>query len=791
MFKNYLKIAIRNIMRDRLYSGINILGLAIGLACFMLIAMWVRDELSYDRGFPNADRVYRIANALYTEGVPTQMAGADGRLAKYVRDSFPGVEYIVRALDVPTLLNYKDRNVFDEGALYVDTGFFNVFAFTFIKGSAKTTNNTIGSVVLNDVTAVKLFGTEDPIGKTLLLNNIKTGEERIPRIVTGVVKEYGRNSHFHPSIFLTRVKYLESFEQTYALFKKGYTPKQFETEIWNPIYNKYYKKEFHRDGQDLSLLITPLKDIHLSSNVWGDFEKNGNSTTVYIFSVVGLLILIVASINYMNLATARSANRAREVGVRKLLGASQQQIVSQFLVESVVVTLCAALLSLAFVEMVLPTFNDLAGKALTLSVLSGKTIAYVVTVVLVVGIASGMYPAFYISSFAPVNAMKGTVDMARKVTWRKSLMVLQFSLSVVMLIATMVVGRQLDYVRKQNLGFEKDQVLVVRIDDPAGKKRIGEMKSELLKSPSITKAAGSYNIPGGEINHSYLKFETNGTMKARLINSMFVNYDYPDLLGLKFTDGQDFDTSMPPMLDSSIFIVVNESALKMLGWDHGAGKKVESGHTYGFRRGHCIGVVKDFHAASLHEPVQPMYLGLSRKANFLSIKVKVNDLAHTIDYISKVYRAFNTGYPFVYNFLDKSFDKQYEKDERQRILFTWFAALCIFISCLGLIGLVSFSTRQRTREISIRKISGASVASIIALITKDFIRLVLIAIAIAIPVGYYVMSKWLRNFAYHIGVEYMVFVIAALTTLIIVLITISIHTIRAANKDPAKVLNYE
>lgn len=796
MFKNYLKIAIRNIMRNKFYSAINILGLAIGMASFIMIAMWVRDETSYDRHFPNADRIYRIENILITGGEPIAMAAADCRLADFVRNEYPEVQSISRVLNVPTLLTYNGKSVYEGNAFYTDTTFFSVFAFPFLRGNAVTALAK-GNIVITGSVAAKLFGNENPLGKTVYFNNEKTGERRVPRIVTGVIKDNDPRSHFHPTVIIARNSPMESFEQTYALFRNGYTTKNFASQVWNPLYDKFYRKDYEGDRQDISLNITPLTAIHLTPNAWGDFEANGNVTTIYIMSVVGFLILLIASINYTNLATARSYSRSREVGVRKLLGATKTQLVVQFLVESVVIALFSLLLAFAFIEMTLPLFNSLAGKAFTMALLSGRTIWFVLVLAIVTGCASGLYPAFIISSFAPVKALKGVLDIRNKPSLRKSLVVIQFTLSIVTLIATIVVAHQLAYVKKKDLGFSKDQVLVVNLNDPAVKDRTEAIKDELKKNAGIETVSATRNIPGGEINHSYLEYESPAGMRPALLNAMWGDYDFPKVLNLKFTEGPGFNRSMLEQADSTIFAVMNESAVRMFGWNHGNGKKVQSGKTYGFRKGSCVGVVRDFHSASLHERIAPLYIVIPpkhayyAKYNYLCLKIKGNDIPQCIAYARQVYKSFSNDYPFEYSFLDESFNRQYEKEGRMNTLFNYFSGLCIFISCLGLLGLASFSTRQRTKEISVRKISGASVSDIILLLVKDFIWLVFIAFVIAIPVAYYAMNKWLQNFAYHIRIEWVPFAIAGVTALVVALVTISIHTFKAANKDPAIALKYE
>lgn len=799
MFRNYLLIAIRNILGNKFYAAVNILGLAIGIACFILISLWVKDELSYDRGFKNAGRIYRIENSLVTKGVPMPMAAADPRIAEQIRNYYPEIENVTRSYKLPSLISSNDNNFYESDTYFADSTFFDIFSFDFVAGDPKTALREKGSIVISEEIAAKLFGGAYPIGKAIYINNPKTRTEKKIKHVTGVIRNNSFPSHFHPKAIIAKFWYMDQFEPTYVLFKKGYDPKRFINYIWPHMYDSFFRQDYIGDEQDLPLYrLEPLTNIHLSGNMWEELEPNGNITTVYIFSAIGLLILLIASINYINLATARSFSRSREVGVRKVLGASRKQIVIQFMTEAVVLSLIALLLALAFAEMTLPLFNTLSDKTLTLHVADPVLLVTVLLLAVAVGCLSGLYPAFFISSFQPIKALKGAMDISKnKPTLRKSLVVIQFALSIIMLVATMVVARQLHYVKNQDLGFDKDQVLVVSLNDQKANFNKEKIKAALLENPNITRVTTSYNIPGGEVNHTHTSFETPNGMVPVLIPSLFVDYDYVEAMGLKLVEGRGFDSSMVPTLDTCAYAILNESAVKMLGWKHAAGKRITTSKTYGLRHGYCVGVVKDFHVSSLRDSITPLMLALGTmgrpqgKSNFLLVSVKSASINNTISFIRQVYGSFSLGYPFEFTFMDEWFNRQYSKEEKQKILFNWFAGLSIFISCLGLIGLASFSTRQRTKEICIRKISGASVMNIVLLLSADFIKLVFIALAFAIPVAYYVMNRWLQGFAYHTDIGWFIFFIAGALALLIVMATIGIQSVIAANKDPATVLKYE
>lgn len=818
MFKNYFKIAVRNILRHKFYAVINILGLAIGLACFILIGMWVQDELAYDKHFDKANRIYRVANDLITQGEPSPMACADPRIAEHIREEYPEVENVVRMLNVPTLISYKDKTQHELNTFFADSTLFEIFSYEFVKGDPKTALFTKEAAVVTETMAHKLFGDENPIGKTIYVTNEKTKNEATPRIVTAVIKDHTNKAHFNPEVILAKFRYIEMFEYTYVLFREGYDPKQFEAVVWPGINNKYFKEEYEFDGQALTLNLQPLTSIHLNSALLYEIEPNGTMLNVYIFSVIAFFILLIAAINYMNLATARSYTRSKEVGVRKVLGATKQQLVIQFLTESVALAVLALILALSLVEITLPFFNKLSEKSLTLNLMDFQTVFTVIGLALFAGFIAGVYPAFFISSFQPIKALKGTLETPnKKITLRKSLVVIQFSLSIIMLVSTMLVSKQLSFVKTQDLGFTKDQILLVDLDDPKLQSQTEVLKAELLKNPSITRVAASRNVPGSMMNNIYFMFEQPTGMEPKLITTMFVDYDYLKLMDIPILEGVNYEQQMSSRLDSSIFIIPNESAVMALGystvsncktndcqtpetltdvigWNTKAvGKAVNTSLSFPpVRKGTCIGVARDFHTASLHENIPPMVFSLVRRGfSNLSIKLHTNDVAGTISYVQKVFSTFSKGYPFHYSFLDETFNKQYEKEERTGILFKWFSGLCVFISCLGLMGLASFSTIQRTKEIGIRKISGAGIRDIVILLSKDFIKLVLIAFVIAVPISWFAMDRWLQNFAYQTNIGVVIFIIAGVSAIVIALITISFHTFKAASSNPAEVLKYE
>src|SRR6218665_75016 len=504
VFENYFKIAFRNLYRHGFYSFINILGLAISMAAFIIISLWVRDELSYDKHFQNADRIYRIQNALITSGESTPMAEADPRIPQHLRAEYPEVEQTTVMHHLPSLISYNEKDIYEENPFYADSCFFKVFSFEFLQRGPGAVQHK-DAVVLGEKMAGILFGKEDPIGKTVYLSNSRTKDTARPKIVTGIIKSSGKKSHLDPQVVLTKVYNMDNFEYVYVRFKKDFDPKQFSDRIWPQLYNKHFKDEYAVDKQALSMTMHALGDIHLDSHYQDEIEPGGSRIYMYVFSLTGLFILLISVVNYMNLATARSYNRAREVGVRKVIGSTRPQLVSLFLTESLSLTFISLLFSLALTQLILPVFNSFAGKAMRLNLLDPATIGAMLGLALTVGLISGSYPALFISSFTPIKALKGNDDALNNLSLvRKSLVVFQFTLSIIMIIATMIVAGQLDFVRNKDLGFDKDQVLTLPIKDPGMTYEKAEaLKAELLKNPDILKVAGSNNIPGSYLNHTY------------------------------------------------------------------------------------------------------------------------------------------------------------------------------------------------------------------------------------------------------------------------------------------------
>lgn len=798
MFRNYLLVAIRSFLQQRFYSVLNIAGLALGLASIILVALWINDELNYDTHFVNSDKIYRIECSLITDGVPTPMIATDRRMAPILRKDYNNVCEATAIYKAPSLLSNGKKNYYEEEAFYADSAFFSVFPFEFVAGDPKNALTDSSAVVITEQVANKLFGHNHPIGDSIWFNNHQTKASMRPSVITAVIKENPKASHFHPAVIFAKRRNLDAFEPVYISFKNGYTPDYFIKHIWKPYYKNIIIPNYAYERQDLRLdRLQPITAIHLSGNNWEEFETNGDRSLLYIFGASGLLILLLACINYINLATARSFSRSREIAVRKVLGATRANIVAQFLVEAVVTVLVALLIAFSLVEITLPFFNDLAGKHIDLydmgiGLLSGIVISAILT-----GLIAGAYPAFFISSFQPANAIKDIAGSSPgKACLRKSLIIFQFSISLIMLITTLEIWRQINYVKHYDLGFDSDNILVVALRDERVYAQSELVKETLEKNKNILHASIVHNVPGGGLNNTYINFEQPGGMKSLLISSMFVDHGFANLIGLHFTEGMNFTSLMNNEHDSS-YVIINESAKRQLGYSNAVNKKIHGGRYYGNLQGRIVGVVKDFHATSLHTQLQPMAIVLGTlgrpegKLKYLLVKMKPGNIPGTIDFIKKTYLSYGQEHSFHYTLLNEKFNAQYRKEEKQMILFNSFTIISLFTSLLGLIGLATFFMQQRTREICIRRISGASATEVFYILSKDYVPLILIAWLLACPVAFIASEQWLATFAYHVSFRPYAFLLSGLIVMILVLVAVLIQTRTAIQLKAADILRHQ
>lgn len=793
MIKNYLKIAFRNLWRHRVFSFINIMGLTVGMAACFLIFLYIRFELSYDSFHTKADRIHRIVCDIKTPTEVINAAGPSWAVPPNVKDEFSEVESFVRIIVDDVLVRKGDIKFQEDNALWADSSFFQMFDFKLIKGDAKTALNEPFTVVLSETTAKKYFGDSNPIGQTLLI----TGE-RSPAKITGVMKDIPENSQIRGDLVfamstITKVwnqnldkQWGNYGAQAYILLKPGVNAKQLESKF--PAFLERRNGTEMKKGQMYAtLLLEPLRDVYLRSTRNGN--NTGNINNVYIFSVVAVFILLIACINFINLTTARSTERAKEVGIRKVVGAARAQLGRQFIGESVILCLIAFLLSIVIASLLLPLFNDLSGKIISQGIWDKPSYLFILFLAAIgIGLLAGIYPALVLSSFQPVIVLKGRFATGSRGTLlRKGLVVAQFSISVALIIGTIVVYNQMSYMRNRELGFSKDQVMVINSSGDPGKNAF----NEALKSiPGVKSTALSSSVPGSGNPGAYSEIENKkGDLQIANLDLYYVDFDYIDQYKIKVLAGRGFSREFGT--DTTQAMILNEAAVKMFGYSspqEAIGRRFKQ---WG-REGKIVGVIKDFHFRSLQQPIKPLSMRIEpRGSNLISANVAAANLPATIAAIEAKWKTMIPTRPFSYYFLDEFFDRQYRSEERFGNLFLNFAVLAIFISCLGLLGLASYSTMQRTKEIGIRKVMGASVHGIINLLSKEFLTLVVLSFLIAMPAAWYLMNSWLEDFAYRTKISWWVFVLAGSIAILIAMLTVSFQAIKAAIANPVKSLRTE
>ena len=810
MLSNYIRIALRNLLRFKTYSVINITGLAVGMACCILILLYVYNEMSYDRFNKNSDRIYRIVVNGTLGNNDFNAAVSAPPLRNTLLTDFPEVVAATRIRNFGfPVLRYKDKVFSEEKVYWVDSSFFDVFTVEFVKGNPETALNEPEDIVLTEKMAKKYFGDENPVGK--LLNADKRRDYK----VTAVVKEFPENSHFHFDFlaslssygFVDQQGWLSNNCYTYFLLQKGFPPEQFKAKLHGlvekyayPVIERFLNvpiEDLLKSGAKYEFVLQPLSDIHLHSNLDAELEPNGDIAYVYIFSIIALGILLIACINFTNLATARSANRLKEIGVRKTLGSSRNQLIKQFLSESILMTFIAGIISLIIIEFALPYFSDLIGKHLSIDYLENAfSIPLLILFILFVGIISGAYPALYLSSFNPTKVLKKETGNSGKNPWlRNALVVVQFAVSIFLFIGTIIVYNQLDYISNKKLGFNKDQVVVVEKTDDIGIQRPHILESfinDLKSIPGVVDASNSNQIFGENFGNT--PYKVYGSNDNHLVNTMFTDYDFASVYEIEMLKGRFYSKAFG---SDTTALVINETAAKEFGiLDDPIGKRIVHAHSNDVTPDiyNIIGVTKDFNYQSLHQKIQPMIIHLFNSGGFgrnVSVKISPSNVKKELSEISAVWHKYAGNQAFEYNFFDEDFAKAYAAEERTGVIVSVFSVLAIFIACLGLLGLAAFTTEQRTKEVGIRKILGASVPGIVALLLKDFVKWVLISNIIAWPIAYFTLNKWLEDFAYRVNVSLWAFVLASVIAMLIAIFTVSYQSIKAAIANPVKSLRYE
>ena len=787
MFKNYLKIALRNLKKHKAYFFINITGLAIGMACCILILLWVQDELSYDRFHENSDRICRVVEEqLYAGGEIFPVAVTPGPLAAALKQDYLEILNSVRIIDSDRLLiKHGDNKFYEKSVILADPSIFEIFSFPFIKGNSQTALNQLTSIVITERMAEKYFGDKDPIGKSIIVEN------QFDLKVTGVIKNIPHNSHLQfdfivPFLILKMMgRQLDNWGSnsyyTYIQIDENAKIKDLNNKISGII------KE-HRERSVTTIYLQPITNIHLHSNFTADIGGHGNIKYVYIFTIIAVFVLIIACINFINLTTARSGNRAKEVGMRKVAGAHKRDIIKQFLGESILLSFLALFLALAIVFLLLPIFNQISGKELIIDFTGNAVIPIgLIATALLTGIISGAYPSFFLSSFQPVKTLKGNLKSGSKSPiFRKALVIVQFSLSIFLIISTIIINRQLNFIAKKKLGFNKEQLIYQSYTKDTAK-TYKTLKNELLKNHNILGVTIAEQLP------TYIGKSSSGVHwpghnpdDKFLMHHSDVALDYFETFKMQMAAGRTFSKNFPS--DSSAFII-NEKALDIMKLE----SPIETQITFRGITGPVVGVVKNFHFKSLNHEIEPLFITLSNSMRFsyLVIRVSDNDIRKNIDFIKSQWEKINQDTPFACQFLDERFDNLYRAEQRMSTLFNYFTALAVFIACLGLLGLASFMAEQRTKEIGIRKVLGASDTSIIMLLSREFIILVSISNLIAWPLAYYFMNKWLQSYAYHAKINLIIFIISAVAAILIALLTVSYQAYKAATLNPVNSIKYE
>ena len=802
MWKNYLLVALRILRRNRVYAFINVTGLAAGIACCLLIALYVQDELSYDDFHRKADRIYRVtSHDLIDE---QHWAPVGPPVGPALSHSVPGIEKAVRFKSVgeSVALGTEEKPFEVQDLLYADSTVFDVFTLPFLRGSPDAALSDPYTIVLTEELARRYFGEENPLGQTLTLGD----ETRL--MVTGVMEDLPTATHLPfealismPTFYAEAGDWVDETKTwkafyTYVLLEEGHSAEEVSRRL--PAFaNRFFPSEDGRPASEKEhLTLQPLTSIHLHSHLEKEWRANSDAAYLWLFSLIALFVLGIACINFMNLATARSAERAKEVGVRKTVGASRQRLVGQFLAESVMLTAFATVGALILAEGALPFFRSLSGKELAGSlptdplVLTGLLIG-----ALVVGLLAGGYPAFVLSRFQPARVLKGTfTTSAQGAMLRKGLVVFQFSLTIALVAGTLVVRDQMAYLQTKHLGFDKEHVISVRLGGAVSKKvaRQAEMfKTELKQHPAIESAAMASGVPGERFSVEAFRPEDAPERSSTPMRAIYgVDHDYLSTLGIELESGRNFSPARST--DMSNAFILNEAAVKALGLDRPVGKQL-IWDSHGDERGTIVGVVKDFHFASLHREIEPLVIPFRPQdaGEYLLVRTQPSKTAEALRILQAEWERLAPGAPFTYVFLDRAFDQLYRAEARLGRVVTVLSVLLVFIACLGLFGLAAFTVQKRTKEIGVRKVLGASTASIALLLSKDFLKLVILASVVAMPVAYYAASRWLQGFAYHTDLRLWSFIGAGALALGVALLTVSYQAIRAALADPVKSLRYE
>ncbi|MBX2923402.1 MAG: ABC transporter permease [Chitinophagaceae bacterium] len=809
MFKNYFKAAYRNIIRHKAFSSINITGLTLGLTACLLIGLFVWDEKQYDAFLPGGEQVYRI----YTEHTNTNgiqnMAATPPAFTVTLEQQYPEIEKTARVLLRPenkTFFENGKNKLYEESGLFADSTFFDIFPIAFKYGSRTNILADPTSIVLSDEMAYRLFGNEDPVGKQVLMNKVAY---QVKGVFIKKPKFHLQFNYMIPLAAFTKWILAERMQSwswhqfiSYVKLKKDVNLPLLESKFQKEVLEKT-RPNSDDDSWDKPF-FQPLKDIHLhSSDLKFDIAQRGNITYVKGLTVIAVFILLIACFNFINLATAKSLQRAKEVGIRKTVGASKKQLIAQFTGETITLVFISIIISVGLTVLLLPLMNSFTGKHIPATLFTSPVVlSLLILLTLTTGMLAGFYPALVLSGFRPVKVLKASSGIENRSgtrPWlRNSLVVVQFTLSALLIICAIVVFKQVNYLHHKNLGFNKEQILFFPLRDDSVRNNKDVFKNELLKVPGISSVSIGYGFPGDAVAGDAITVEHNGRRVTQSVTQLAVDFDYISTLGLQVIAGRDFSKSM--LTDEAHAWIINETAVKQLGFEtpEKALGKMMYWHPWGaanpdsLKAGQVIGVVKDFNYKSLYDKIEPAVLQIFPNVAWkVAVKIQTTGIDNTIAKIENVWNSFTPGYPLEYKFLDDNFKQMYYSEDKLRTLLLLFTSIAIFIGCLGLFGLAAYTAERRKKEIGIRKILGATVQGVILLLSKDFIRLILVALLIASPIAWYFMNKWLQDFAYRIAIEWWMFALAGLLAILIALVTISFQSIKAAMANPVKSLRTE
>jgi putative ABC transport system permease protein len=800
---HFIKAIFRNFYINRYYTLINITGLTVGLASVMFILLYLKDELTYDRFHLKRDRIFRLESDFTISGSNQRVAKTPIPFGPAFKREFPEVEEYVRFQEMPkTFFRYHGKEFYESGVFFADSTVFDVFTFHFLSGSSKNALCEPNSMVMTNSFARKYFGDENPLGKIITMGN------GLKCKITGVIDDLPGNSHLRFDALVARSSYagiigdkayrdLES-HQFWAIRLYTYILLREHTDIQSihakfPAFHEKYMAAISKQFNGTYRLMThPLTRIHLYSGLGWDLPT-GDIRKVFVFATIALFVLLLAGANYINLATARSVTKAREVGIRKVLGSSRREIIRFFLAESIVLSFIACLLAIMVVELLIPVFNDITGKHLPIDLRSNiLTYLLFVFITLLIGLISGSYPSFYLSSFMPVRTLKGDlISRGRKSALpRRLLIVFQFLVASVMIIGTITIMKQLHFMKTKELGFDRENILIFQLNDMTFKRKMQTFKNEVLQNPDVRDVSVSNNLPGSGIFMDVMLIEGQTKMEEQLVTFMDVDDHFFDLLGMKILAGRNFDKRYGT--DTIQAVIINQTAARQYDWDDQAiGKKITR-RSDKYQECKVIGVVNDIHCSSLHEMIGPtVFFDTNLADDFLIIRIEPENKAGTLTFLEIEWKKFNTSEPFIYTFLDESLADLYDAEDRMLKIIGYFSFFSIFISLLGMLGLSSFITEQSSKNIGIRKVLGATTVSVIYLLSADFLKYVIIGFFVAVPIAWYIMDRWLQNFAYRVDIKAGWFIWTGIIIITLAQLTVTFQTIRAARTNPAVVIKYE